>query len=119
MRPIATFWGREGKAGCAGSGEAFDDHGHALAAADAHALEPIAGAGVLETVEERGHDPRASHAERVTEGDRAAVRVELLPRDAELSGRRHHLRGERLIDLDQVDVVDRQPRASERLPAGL
>ena len=36
----------------------------------------------------------------------------------ELAHARQHLRGERLVDLDQVDVVDRQPGALERLPAG-
>ncbi len=56
---------------------------------------------------QRGHDAGAGHAERVAERDRAAVDVELLARDAEVLGRRDHLRGERLVDLDEVDVVDR------------
>ena len=32
--------------------------------------------------------------------------------------RRHHLGGERLVDLDQVDVVDRHPGAGQGLLAG-
>ena len=57
----------------------------------------------------------AGHAERVAERDAAAVHVELLPRDAEVLGRRDDLRRERLVDLDEVDVVDREPGAGERL----
>ena len=41
-----------------GVSEALDDHGHALAAADAHRLEAVAAVGVLEAVEQRGHDAR-------------------------------------------------------------
>ena len=57
----------------------------------------------------------AGPAERVTERDAAAVHVELLPRDAEVLRRRDDLRRERLVDLDEVDVVHRQPGAGERL----
>src|SRR5262245_1565947 len=86
--------------------EALDDHRHALAAADAHALHAVARTGLVHAVEERGHDARAGHAERVAERDRAAVHVELPPGDVQLFGRRHHLRGEGLVDLDEIDVVD-------------
>ena len=43
---------------------------------------------VLEAVDQRGHDAGAGHAERVAEGDGAAVDVELVPVDAEVLGRR-------------------------------
>ena len=46
---------------------------------------------------------------------RAAVHVELLHRDAEVLGRRDHLRGERLVDLDEVDLVDGHAGARQRL----
>ena len=87
--------------------------------ADAHALEPEAGVAVLHAVEQRGHDAGAGHAERVAERDRAAVHVQLVPRDSELLGRRDHLGGERLVDLDEVDVVDRHVGPGERPAAGL
>ena len=70
---------------------------------------------VCEAVEQRGRDPGAGHAERVPEGDRAAVDVELVDVDAELAVGRDHLRGERLVDLDEVDVVDRHAGARQRL----
>ena len=75
--------------------------------------------GVLQAVDQRGHDAGAGHAERVTEGDGAAVDVELVHRDAEVLGRRDDLGGERLVDLDQVDVVDRHAGPRQRLAAGL
>ena len=40
------------------------------------------------------------------DGDRAAVDVEPVEVDAEVLVRRHDLRRERLVDLDQVDVAD-------------
>src|SRR5207253_1359270 len=76
--------------------EPLHDHRHALAAADAHGFHADGLAGVLEAVEEGGHDAGAGHAERVTEGDGAAVDVELLPVDAEVPGRGHDLGGEGL-----------------------
>ena len=43
----------------------------------------------------------------MTERDRAAVDVDLLPVEPELVAIGEHLRGERLVDLDQVEIVDR------------
>ena len=64
------------------SAQALDDHGHALAAADAHRLEAEGLVGVLEAVEQGGHDAGPGLAEGVAEGDGAAVDVELVPADA-------------------------------------
>src|SRR4051812_35162074 len=92
-----------------GSAEALDHHGHALAAADAHRLEAERLVVVLQRVDERRRDARARHAERMTDGDRTAVDVELVTErvDADAACGRDDLRGERLVDLDQVDAVDR------------
>jgi hypothetical protein len=56
---------------------------------------------------------------RAAERDRAAVDVELLQGDPELARAGERLRGECLVDLDEVDVVDRQVGARERPPARL
>src|ERR1700732_3808127 len=64
--------------------QALHDHGHALAAADAHRLEAERFARVLERVEEGRHDAGAGLAERVAERDGAALDVELVPADAEV-----------------------------------
>src|SRR5437764_1211726 len=100
-----------------GSAEALDHHGHALAAADAHRLEPELLVVVLQRVDERRRDPRTGHAEGVADGDGAAVDIELVAEwvDADLARRRDDLGGERLVDLDQVDVVDGHLRERERL----
>src|SRR5207248_6343388 len=85
----------------------LDEHGHALAAADAHRLEPDRAVHRLEVVEQRSHDPRASHPVRMAKRDRTAVRVELVAErvDADLAAHGKHLRGERLVELHHVDVV--------------
>ena len=55
-------------------------------------------------------DAGARHADRVTEGDGAAVDVDDLVGDAEVGHRGHADGGERLVQLEQVDVADRQRR---------
>src|SRR5687767_11259662 len=64
--------------------QALDDHRHALAAGDAHRLEPVLLVHRLEVVQQRGHDARTGLPERVPQSDRPAVRVELLDRDVAL-----------------------------------
>src|SRR5207253_2703645 len=53
------------------------------------------------------------------EGDGPAVDVELVVRDAEMTGGGDDLGGERFIDLHQVDVVDGHARPAQRLAARL
>ena len=59
-------------------------------------------------MEQRRDDPGAGRADRVPERDRAAVDVDLVPVEAELAAVGQGLRGERLVDLDQVERLDRQ-----------
>ena len=67
----------------------------------------VAPATLLERVDQRGHDAGAAGAQRVTDRDRAAVDVGLgRIRPGVLPG--EHDRRERLVDLEQVDVVQRQ-----------
>src|SRR5438105_15802275 len=54
------------------------DHGHSLAAGDAHGLQADLLVVALQVVQQRCHDARSGHAEAMTGSDRAAVRVELL-----------------------------------------
>src|SRR5438876_569595 len=83
----------------------LDDGGDPLAEANAHGLEPIARAAPLELVEQRRHELGARAAERVAERDRAAVDVHTAHVRVKLSLPREHDRSERLVDLDEVDVV--------------
>src|SRR5438105_10815211 len=101
---------------CSCLGEPLDDHGHALAAADAHRLEADRLVEGLEVVDQGAHDPGARHAERVPQGDGPAVGVELvLDVDAELVADGQDLGGERLVELDDVDVGDLHARRRQHL----
>ena len=55
----------------------------------------------------------AGAAERVAEGDRAAVDVEPLLVDPQLAGAGEDLGGEGLVQLDQVDLVEREAGGGE------
>ena len=58
-------------------------------------------------------------ADRVAHGDRAAVHVDLVLVHSQHAQRVDGHRGERLVDLEQVDVVDRQAGLLERLLGGV
>ena len=93
------------------------DHGAAHAEADAHGGQAVADLGVLlELARELGHQPHAGGGERVADRDRAAVGVDprVVVGDAEVVEEREHLHRERLVDLEQADVLDAQPGAGER-----
>ena len=92
-----------------------DDQGVALAAATAERGRTGAAAAALELEREVQHDPGAGHADRVAQRDRAAVDVDLVVGDAELAGRRDADGGERLVELDQVEVGDAMPSFSQAL----
>src|SRR4051794_38444383 len=106
-----TSWGRLDHE----SAEALDDHGHALATAAAHRLQAELLVVELEAVDQRAGDAGAGHAEGVAHGDGAAVHVQLVLVDAEVAGGRDDLRGERLVDLEQVDVADAETGPLQRL----
>ena len=65
-------------------------------------------------------EPGAAGAQRVAQGDRAAVRVDVLGvvGQAELPEHGQGLRGERLVQLDHVQVGDGQPVAGQQLLRG-
>src|SRR5829696_2912149 len=94
--------------------EALDDGAGAETATAAHRHEAVAAAAALELVQGLGHEERARGAERVAEGDGAAVRVGLREVGADLLGPRQDDGGERLVDLERVHLVDGQPAALEQ-----
>ena len=71
--------------------------------------------GSLESVHQLHGEDRARRADRVAEGDRPAVRIELVRGQAQRLGHGHGLGGEGLVQLDDVDVVDRLAGQLERL----
>ena len=74
----------------------FPEGGDALAHADAHAGRAAGDAAPPHLVQQAGHDPRAGTAERMPDGDRAAVDVDPFRVGLELVHDRHRLRRERL-----------------------
>src|SRR3984957_10772979 len=102
----------------AGRSEQLEDGGVGLAAALAHGLQAVPGAGGPHVVHERRHDPGAAAAEGVAEGDRAAVRVQPGRVGAGLRQPREGNRGEGLVDLEHPDVIDGQAAALEREGSG-
>src|SRR6478735_2069749 len=99
--------------------DALEDHRHALAAADAHGDEAGGLVVPVEAVEHRVLQSGAGHAEGVADGDGAAVDVEAVEVDAEVLVGRHDLGGERLVDLDEVDVADAHAGVAQRVLRGL
>ncbi len=103
----------------------LDQHGAALAAADALGGDTLLDAEPLHRIDEVEHDAVAARPDRMTEPDGAAVDVELVAIDAAdgaidpehllaeglvLPGSEtgEHLRRERLVQLPESDIVERQ-----------
>src|SRR5215471_21254328 len=103
----------------------LDQHGTALAAADAFGGDALLDAEALHGVDEMQHDAVAARAHGMAEADGAAIDVELVALDAagraikseHLAAERvvlpggeaaEHLRGEGFVELPQPDVGERQ-----------
>src|SRR6185437_13993416 len=82
----------------------FPKCGDALADADAHGRRALGGTAAAHLVQQRRDDPRARAAERVADGDRAAVHVDLLRVKLELVDAGDRLGRERLVEFDEVEV---------------
>ena len=63
-----------------------------------------------ELVDELRRQLRAGRAERMPERDRAAVHIHLLLIEPEVAHHGHDLRRERLVEFDQLDVLQRRAR---------
>ena len=93
----------------------LDDHGSAHAAADAQSRQALVAASLLHLVDEGDEDTRAGCADGVTQSDGAAVDVQLLFGDLQLSADCDRLRGERFVRFEQIDVVYGQAGLVQRL----
>src|SRR5215469_17720806 len=96
----------------------LEDGGDALAAADAHGDQGVVAAGAVQFVQRLDGQDRSGGADRVAEGDAAAVGVGLVRRQPELSGHGERLGGEGLVQLDHVDLVELHPGPVEHLAHG-
>jgi len=86
----------------------LERHRDRPAATEAERGEPVTALAALQFVEEGGNDPGPGGPDRVAEGDRSPVDVHLRPVEAELTAIGKRLRGERLVDLDEVERLDRE-----------
>src|SRR5260370_5184958 len=57
--------------------DAFQNQGNSLTHTDAHGAEGIFAISTQELIERRGHQPRAASTERVTDGNRATVGIDV------------------------------------------
>src|SRR5262245_7178915 len=94
---------------------ALQHHGQPLPTRDAQRGEPEARIPGTHRVGERQQDAGAAHPDRVAERDPAAVHVQAVAVELQLALAGDHLRGKRLVDLDQVHVRERQPGLLEHL----
>src|SRR5258707_5236724 len=86
----------------------------AHAPSDAHGDDDVLRAAALALYQCVAGEPRSGHAVGVAEGDRAAVDVQALVRDAEPVAAVDHLHRERLVQLPQADVLHPQARARKQ-----
>src|SRR5262249_23251112 len=90
--------------------EGLDEDRDPLSPADACRRDPVAPPAPTKLEEQREDEPRPRGAERMAQRDRAAVDVHLVAVELQRLLAREVLRGERLVDLEQVDVPEREPR---------
>src|SRR5581483_1917160 len=95
----------------------LDRHGDALADADAHGGERAFASALLHAMHGCDDKPRAAHAERMAERNRAAMRIDEVGilRNAELAQTGNTLAGESFIELDQIEIADLQSEPFHQL----
>ncbi len=101
------------------SAEPFEDHGHALATGGTHRLDGELLVALLQGVDRGRGDPRPGHPERMSQRDRSAIDIDPVEVDPDVIDAGKHLGRERLIDLHEIDVTDRELRELERVSHGI
>src|SRR5262245_53853884 len=93
---------------------ALDAHGNAHATADAQGGKSLLGVAPLHLEQQRVEHARAGCADRMPNGDGAAIDVDLVgvPTEALVDGA--GLGGERLVGFDEVEVLDGPARLFQR-----
>src|SRR5690606_281624 len=94
------------------------DYGHPLPATDACGAECVTAAATIQLVQQVDRYACAGRGEGMRDRDRTAVDVRLLGIQAELFRDRGELRRERLVDVDEVHVVELESGLRECLARG-
>ncbi len=82
---------------------------------DTERREPVAAVAAAELVEQRDDEPGTAHSEWMTERDCAPVDVHALLTEPELADHDQALRCKRLVQLDEVEIRNRDTGALEEL----
>src|SRR6266536_2599045 len=96
----------------------FDEHRGGFAAADADGRNAALLSFLAQRVDERRQNAGAGGSDRMAQGDRPAADVDPRGVERELPDRGHRDRGEGLVDLEEVDVGDRESRLLQELLDG-
>src|SRR5690348_5491774 len=110
IRPSLRVWPRRSIA--------LEAHRNPHAAADAQRRQPLLCVAPLHLVEEGDEDPRPGGADRVAEGDGAAVDVDLPDIPAKVVVDRAGLGGKGLVGLDEIEIAGAPAGFFERHAAG-
>src|SRR5690349_2643213 len=84
---------------CQAPSDALEDHGDALATADAHGGQGVAALDALQLMDGLGGDDRAGGAHRVTQGNARTVGVDLFRVEAQFASHGAGLGGEGFVGL--------------------
>src|SRR5690606_22644782 len=96
-----------------GTSAVVDEHGDALAAADAGGGDAVASARAAQLPRQRDGKPHARGPERMADGDGAAIDVDAVFAEPELLEAGEQLRAEGLVDLEAGDIIEPQPGGLE------
>src|ERR1700758_5688064 len=100
--------------------DTFEDEGDALADADAHGAEGVTAIGAEELVKRGGDEARAAGTERMTDGDGAAIRVDVwgIVGQTEIAQDGEGLRSEGFVAFDAVHLGELQRGSREDFARG-
>src|SRR5690606_7166863 len=96
----------------------FNDRRDTHAATYTESGQAVTQVAFFQFVEQGAEDGAAGGAQRVAHGDGAAVDVDLVLANAHVLHELHDDGGKRLVDLEQVDVLDAQTGLGQRLAGG-
>src|SRR5579871_6474835 len=88
--------------------------GDSAAAAQTERCQPAPTTAPTQFIEQRRQHTRAAGANGMTECHRAAVDVDAVPVPIQLFTVCQHLRGKGFVDLDQIEIADREARAVQQ-----
>lgn len=112
-RAVNHFW-----RGFNGLLERFDAHRDAHAAANAQRGEALRGLAALQFEDKRVEDAGTGRTDRVADGNRAAIDVDLVRVKTEIAGHSAGLSGEGFVCFDEIQIASRPARLFERLARG-